>query len=47
MHIELFDVSPSDPGVLHPSLLLVFPSSQASDPNLYLSPRPDQILIQK
>ena len=43
----LFDVSPSGPGVLHPSPLTVFPSSHASDPNRSPSPGPDQILVQK
>ena len=45
--IILFDISPSDPGVVHTSFGVVLLSSQASDPNLYPSPGPDQILVQK
>ena len=43
MDFNVFDVSPSDPGVKHPSFGVVLLSSQVSDPNLYLSPGPDQI----
>ena len=45
--LKIFDVSPSGPGVLHPSPLTVFPSSHVSDPNRSPSPGPDQILVQK
>ena len=43
MHSKVFDVSPSDPGVLHPSPFAVFLSSQTSVPALRLLSRPDQI----
>ena len=46
-YFSIFDVSPSDPGTLHPSSFTVFPSSQTSVSALRPSPRHDQILVQK
>ena len=44
---HVYDDSPSDPGVLHPSLFAVLPSSQTSEQTLIASSRPNQILAKK
>ena len=45
MRVKVFDVSQSDPEVVHPSLFTMLPSSQTSEPILMPSLWSGKILV--